>query len=344
MRAILSSWADIQVLDNRRWSEPSVYEQKGLALVAAAKNGHLPVVNILLAAHAHPDFRCCGTCDTPLHAAARGGHLGVLSTLIARGADLNTTGEVAELTPLHTAAGSGQADAVALLIEAGAGIEGTGNIAEAPLLSAACACSSKAMLTLLQHGANIGAKQNNTGLTPLDMACRQQRGGLEAAVDLLLRWGADETALNSDRRTPAKMLDSQRYTPRYCSQAEIDRVRVLLARAPADKAWRRRGWLVMLCSRASKVRSANSDESFETGNGGGGGGPNAAGDQHEDRDCYEATRNEYAEGVGPEVPGKANNSRSVAGIDAESEGWGRLVALLLGLELEGVFRTVAGFL
>lgn len=60
-----------------------------------------------------------------------------------------------------------------------------------------------------------------------------------------------------------------------------------------------------------------------------------------------ATRNEYyAEGVGPELPGTAtNNSKNVARIDAEDEGLlNGLVASLLGLDLEGVFRTVVRFL
>ena len=71
-------------------------------------------------------------------------------------------------------------------------------------------------------------------------------------VDLLLRWGADETAFDDDGETPADALENVR-EHRECSQDEIERVRLLLDRAPADRAWRRRGWLVMLRSRASRA-------------------------------------------------------------------------------------------
>lgn len=85
------------------------------------------------------------------------------------------------------------------------------------------------------------------------LVCRTQERGAEAATDPLLRWGADETALDRDGKTPAEVLDVPREG--YPSQNEIDRVRLLLARAPADTARRRRGWLVMLRSRASMAET-----------------------------------------------------------------------------------------
>lgn len=86
------------------------------------------------------------------------------------------------------------------------------------------------MLTLLQHRANLRA-ENDRGLTPLHWACRSQSTGLEVAVDLLMLSGADETSVDNNGRTPAKMLDSPRFprtrVPR--PREEADRVRVLLA-------------------------------------------------------------------------------------------------------------------
>lgn len=64
-----------------------------------------------------------------------------------------------------------------------------------------------------------------------------------AVVDLLLKRGADEAAGdNSIGPNPAKALDALR-DGRSCLQDDVDRARLLLARAPADRAWRRRGRL-----------------------------------------------------------------------------------------------------
>ena len=66
---------------------------------------------------------------------------------------------------------------------------------------------------------------------------------------LLLRWGADETELNNDGVSPAGALE---HMPAI--QDQLKSTRLLLARAPADRAWRRRGWLVMVRSREEKAK------------------------------------------------------------------------------------------
>ena len=355
--AILAGWAHIRVMDERRYAE-EVALGKGFALVAAARNGHLPVVDTLLAAGSHPSFRFCDDTLTALDEAASRGHLDVLRLITsARGVDLNTIAGESGCTPLHFAAHADQAAAVELLIDAGAFIEGTGDGVGTPLLNAAVACSSKAMLALLQRGADLGvqtARRLRRTFSPLHAACLRRHGGLEVAVDLLLRWGADETAVDDNGKTPAETLDLR--LPGYlppgesrCSQEEIDRVRTLLARAPADRAWRRRGWLVMLRSRTAMAGSASREESScETDDGVGVGSSAssaaAGGRRPEGRDHCKVARNERTERVDPKVPGKASTSEGLAETDGEGEGWNRLVASLLGLELEGVFRTVVGFL
>ena len=71
-------------------------------------------------------------------------------------------------------------------------------------------------------------------------------------VDLLLRWGADETAFNGADQIPAEVLDveSDGDIGNSATKDETERTRLLLAYAPADRVWRRRCWLVMLRSRA----------------------------------------------------------------------------------------------
>lgn len=74
-------------------------------------------------------------------------------------------------------------------------------------------------------------------------------------VDVLLKWGADETIADDEGNTPTSSLDldSVGYIlGEEHSQDEVDRVRLLLQNAPADRAWRRRGWLVMLRERVSR--------------------------------------------------------------------------------------------
>ncbi|CAM9196521.1 unnamed protein product [Ectocarpus sp. 8 AP-2014] len=46
------------------------------------------------------------------------------------------------------------------------------------------------MHALSQHGAQVDVRDNE-GYTPLHQACWERREGLEAAVDVLLRWGAE---------------------------------------------------------------------------------------------------------------------------------------------------------
>lgn len=199
-----------------------------------------------------------------------------------------------------------------------------------PLGSAAFRSTTRSMLTLLRHGAKVGARANN-GNTPLHSACSGQFQGLEAAVDLLLRWGADETALNNHGRTPVKLLDSGGILSLdCCSLDEIDRVRQMFARAPTDRVWRRRSWLVILRSRASKVAKV----SRETGRDGAVDADDAAGRQ-EGR-VHKVARREHSERGGFDGPGQAVG---------ESEGLlCGLIRWLVDLKMEGVFRTVVEFL
>lgn len=67
-------------------------------------------------------------------------------------------------------------------------------------------------------------------------------------ADLLLRHGADESirdedGLTPERRVRASLRDMYKRAPIRVAQAA--HLRELIVRAPADRAWRRRGYLAM---------------------------------------------------------------------------------------------------
>lgn len=102
--------------------------------------------------------------------------------------------------------------------------------------------SDATLTALLAAGANMEAK-TCLGETPLLKACKALR---VSAVQILLRWGADEAAVDADGRNPTamvlQMLQSQH--PGVFRDM-LEAILQVLACAPADRAWRRRGWLLM---------------------------------------------------------------------------------------------------
>ncbi|CAB1103642.1 unnamed protein product [Ectocarpus sp. CCAP 1310/34] len=296
---------------------------------------HLSVVHALLTAGADVTIRDNGGYSA-LDSAGRFGHIDVIGALLRYGVDVNACGDDG-FAPIHVAARRDQAGAINALMQAGANIESSeGGSSAPPLFSATDPRNLKAMNTLLGHGASLTA-QDVDGNTPLHLACYRQDSGLEAPVDLLLRWGADETALNNDGKTPADLLDehdneNDRTT---CSEAEIERVRLLLARAPADQARRRRCWLVMLRSFARTTR-ATTDETGDAHE-----GSNDAGDR--DGGKCKGARRENGESAGGRVRSPMNGAGEV-GVDGGAGGLASIVNSVVGLEPEEVFRSIVGFL
>ncbi len=294
------------------------------------------VVETLLAAGADLSIRS-NLGFSALDWASFRGHVPTIHVLVRHGMDVNSCnrGDSA----LHNALFLDQACSVDALIEAGADIEIKATTTGAtPVSRAALFCSHKALLALLLKGA-ITSARDNTGKTPLHAACLSNREGIAAVVDLLLRWGADETAVDNEGRTPAERLSGVPDGGSR-SQEDVDRAQLLLARAPADRAWRRRGWLVMLRARASRARIVSCDSNGETRVESSGA---AASGMAEGR---KVARSEGAASVaggereqaGSEVDGGEPESPAGRRAVRGAVGW------LVDMQPEGVFRSVLRFL
>lgn len=221
---------------------------------------------------------------------------------------------------------------VDVLLDAGADASAKTVGGVTPLHVCALHRHDEPMVALLKRGGKVDDEQdNNNGLTALHWVCIGCAPGTDKTVDLLLRWGASETALDTRGETPsdhlrtsAAAVSSGDVTPRNWEemQREMQRALVLLARAPADRAWRRRCWLVMLRARAGRERETlvghdEDDGSYKVGETGAGGS-----------------------GSGP-MDGERGGAGRVRRRMAAGEGGLRgLVPALLGMNSDGVFSTV----
>ncbi|CAM9531418.1 unnamed protein product, partial [Laminaria digitata] len=182
--------------------------------------------------------------------AASKGHGLIMKALLDHGADVNFCSPTVGRTALHAACSS---HAIHMLVDAGAEVDAQRFDGGTPLHYAAASSSHEAMHALVQCAADTNARHSATNQTPLHVACQHQARGVDAAVDLLLRLGVDETAIGGDGRTAFDLLGLQIADGRGCSDDEKQRARALLARAKQDRAWRRRCWPVVLRSRALKA-------------------------------------------------------------------------------------------
>lgn len=171
----------------------------------AAETGSLTVVTTLIAAGADVESR--GGAVALHSVAAQHGHVEVLKAILEHGADVSA--DENEDTALHMASLCDENGAVDVLIEAGADVERKGERGTTPLMYAAAQASTrgcKTLRVLLRHGAHFETRDLCKGNTPLHIACRERWVGVDTAVDLLLRYRADETTVNNDGKTPAQVM------------------------------------------------------------------------------------------------------------------------------------------
>eukprot|EP00752_Nemacystus_decipiens_P009330 g8338.t1 len=260
----------------------------------------------------------------------------IAEALLEHGADIDAR-DLDDYTALHRVAYRSDvvAYSIEILISAGAAIEARDETGRTPLHHACTRSNILAMRALLRSGADLRARDDNWQ-TPLhavvDEGCHDVVATAKG-VDLLLRWGADETATVSadgsgDRsrgKTAAQLWeDAVRSTNDFQpSSASVDAapVRKLLAEAQKDRTWRRRGWLVLARAFPSRVRLKAGSKNV----------PSAA-----------RARNVRARGVAaPSEEAQADAARARA---RPVRGLSGVVADVVTFQEEGVFRNVVEFL
>ena len=139
-------------------------------------------------------------------------------------------------------------------------------------------------------------------------------------VDALLRAGADETIVDSHGFKASDLVGLEVAEEERLAE-DFERVSELLANAPADRAWRRRGYLVLCRAHPHRVQHHSQASS--------------------DTDHSGTARRTRSRAKLARAGGVAGGSRvdEPTGVD-----WRVAVAKVLLLHEEGVFRTIVGYL
>ncbi|CBJ30480.1 ankyrin repeat protein [Ectocarpus siliculosus] len=248
----------------------------GTPLILAAREGNAEIASLLCDAGAALEERD-GINFTALMTAVAHRHLGVTEVLLAFGADADTENSP-KMTPLMGSVATSDVPLTRALLRSGAPPGQGGNGELTPLHLAAGKGSVDLVEDLLRAGADPSARiaYPPPRSTPLHSACRSTRLG---AVKALLLAGADETM--GDMTPPPAQLPAVPNAPPppsttpvgvvglgNCGRDEdptlrlttesaaeharrrdpqtMEAIRMALRNAPADRAWRRRSWLVML--------------------------------------------------------------------------------------------------
>jgi ankyrin repeat protein len=173
-------------------------------LVRAAGSGRTAIVGALLDAGANSNATAPvdgdqGGWPSALMAAAGEGHLDVVELLIARGADVNANYEAVEQTfptALLAAIASGRAEVVRALLDAGADISAKGVMGLEAIHDAALDSDLEIVELLLAHGAEVDTR-DGLGGTPLMWAAG---AGQVKMVRLLIARGANVNARDDATR------------------------------------------------------------------------------------------------------------------------------------------------
>jgi ankyrin repeat protein len=242
---MLAAGVEVNTLDDRR------LPRNRTALMHAARNGHLDVVEALLEAGAKVDLKDRGFGvalpggNTALLLAMRNKHVRVARTLLQAGADPKV--KSGDMTVFGQAAYLGDVQLVRLLLKMGLDPDqAISKRADLPLASALFAKQTEVVRVLLSAGTNPN-RPGRAGVRPLDIAIK---AGLLEAVQLLLHHGADPNAVSAKGFTPLM-------TAVLARQKGI--VKILLQRYADLNARNRRGQTALDLAQQQLNRQVNED-------------------------------------------------------------------------------------
>ena len=318
---LLLKGADKNGLGNNGWTP----------LQLAAHYGHVAVVQALLAAGVDTSLRCGDEKLSALHLAAEAGYPEVLKVLIDHGVEMNATDGIGR-TALHRAAYFNKAEAVDILCQARENIEAEDSWGARPLHAAATSYGLEAVLALLRHGARVNSRTSSSwssegsdfyGMTPLHFAAMNAgRQDATGTVDALLRSGADETIKNADGVIAADII-GEWVEGRDRLAGHFERVGKLLANAPADRAWRRRGLFVLCRAHPHRMQVTKKGSQGQHG--------------------VVSIAPRGAKLARTAAQGGSESGGSVASGTAGDE-WAAVATTVVGLEEDGIFRAIVGYL
>eukprot|EP00752_Nemacystus_decipiens_P015669 g13983.t1 len=239
---------------------------------------HTPTILALIKAGAALEAATRVDGNRPIHIAARYASATTVGELLRHGAEKDSQ-NLRGFTALHAAAASNKVGAISLLLKAGAKVNlPSGHLELTPLHLAARRGAVDACSALLQGGAAIGARTLD-GSTPLHLACTLLKA---QAARQLLRHGADELAVNNANQTPADVAglylsacdkggreEQEEGNNRHEEGFKklLGEIKEGLQRAPADRAWARRGWLIMARARLLRDRRQRGEGNGDHGDG-----------------------------------------------------------------------------
>ena len=276
-------------------------------MYVASQNGHVAMGRVLVDAGVDVNLDC-GFQRTALHIAAGRGHVDFIKMLFEIGVDVNER-DGFQRTAIHHATSNCHDETIELLLEHGAIIDPGDNTGRTPIHDSAARLYRETLLVLLKHGANVNV-QDGVGTTPVQFAAlKAGKRGCSEIVEILLRAGADESIADDDEETALDVAGE--YVDEEDRVAEdYDRVRSLLMNAPAERAWRRRGYMVLCRARPDRLKPPQDNSQTHAGT-----------TQQRQSVCGDSGEPAQAvEGSQSELPGGSQGAPSHGGQSAPSEG------------------------